>query len=205
MRKLFCCLLLPANLAWGSPLVQELLPAQGKANGIIFVNGSGFGADKEAVRVLFGGVPGKVVSAQDGKLSVQVPWDAPKQSQVQVVGADGAASNTLPFECMPSVRLMVAKNPLGVGETTTARFQVYHSDQPLMVFYKNASPDIVNFPEGNQRSLRTCGGSDNHAIFTVVGIQGNRLYDVDYTWGKRSDEQVEWTLPWSQVPWTSKP
>ncbi|MFN8613689.1 MAG: hypothetical protein U0931_39510 [Vulcanimicrobiota bacterium] len=155
--------------------------------------------------MLFGGVPGKVVSAQDGRLSVQVPWEAAKQSQVQVVGADGAASYSLPFECIPSVRLMVEKNPLGVGESTTARFQVYHSEQPLMVFFKNASPGIVNFPGGNQQSLRTSGGADNHAVFSVVGIQGNRLYDVDYSWGKRSDEKVEWTLPWTQVPWTAEP
>lgn len=204
MRCLLLFLLL-VQLAEAAPQLQELLPAQGKANGIIFLNGSGFGSEKEAIRVLFGGVPGKVVSIQDSKLSVQVPWEAPKQSQVQVVGADGTPSNGLPFECLPSVRLMVEKNPLEVGESTTARFQVYHQEQPLMIFFKNASPEIVQFVGGNQQSLRTSGGANNQATFTITGLVGNRLYDVDYTWGKRSDEQVEWKLPWSQVPWTSKP
>ena len=203
--KTFLFALLLGQLAWAAPVLQELLPAQGKANGFVFLNGTGFGSDKEGLQVLFGGVPGKVVSAQDGKLSVQVPWEAPKQSQVQVIGADGAASNSLPFECIPSVRLMVEKNPIGVGETTTARFQVYHYQQSMMIFFKNASPEVVNFPGGNQQSLRTTGGSDNHAQFSIVGIKGNLHYDVDYTWGKRSDEQVEWTLPWTHVPWTSKP
>lgn len=204
MKTLALCLAL-GKLAWGAPLLLELLPAQGKANGIIFVNGSGFGTDKENVRVLFGGVPGKVVSVQDGKLSVQVPWEAPKQSPVQVLSADGGASNSLPFECIPSVRLTVDKNPIAVGETTTGRFQVYHNEQSMMIFFKNASPEIVNFTGGNQQSLRTCGGADNYAIFTIVGIQGNRHYDVDYTWGRRCDEKVEWTLPWTHVPWTAKP
>ncbi len=204
MKSLLFWLLL-GSLAWCSPVLQELLPAQGKANGIILVHGSGFGEDKDAVKVLFGGVAGKVVSAQDDKLSVQVPWEAPKQSEVQVLGADGTGSNLLPFQCTPSVRLMVEKNPIEVGETTTARFQVYHNEQPMMIFFKNASPEIVNFAGGNQQSIRTTGGADNHATFNVIGLQGNRLYNVDYSWGKRSDEQVEWTLPWSQVPWTSKP
>lgn len=204
MRALFCALLL-GQAAWAQPVVQEVLPTQGKANGIIFLNGSGFGTAREGLKVLFGGVPGRVVSLQDSKLSVQVPWEAPKQSQVQVVTPDGASSNTVPFECLPSVRLTVDKNPLEVGESTTARFTVYHHQQPMMIFFKNASPEIVNFVGGNQQAIRTSGGPDNQATFTVVGIQGNRLYDVDYSWGKRSDEPVEWKLPWSQVPWTAKP
>lgn len=205
MRTLLFCALALGQVAHGAPVLQELLPARGKANGIIFLSGSGFGSEKDALRVLFGGVPGRVVSAQDGKLSVQVPWEAPRVCDVQVCAADGAPSNSLPFECLPSVRLSVQKNPLEVGETTVGRFQIYHHDKPLMVYFKNNSPEIVEFIGGNQQSVRTCGGADNHAVFTIVGLQGNRMYDVDYHWGTRSDEQVEWKLPWSQVPWTAKP
>ena len=52
-----------------------------------------------------------------------------------------------------------------MGEMTTARFQVYHLDRPTMLFFKNGSPSIVRFPEGNQQNKMTTGGADNHLDF----------------------------------------
>ena len=69
----------------GAPNLQEILPNKAKPGGIIFLLGSGFGTEKEGVTVQFGKVPGKVLSASDGKLSVQIPWEAPKVCDISVV------------------------------------------------------------------------------------------------------------------------
>ena len=203
MRAALVLLLWPAAV-WAQPVLEQVQPAESRANGIVFLNGSGFGSDKEALQVLFGSAPAKIVSAAEGRLSVQVPWEATTQCEVKV-GQNGQFSRALPFQCLPTVRLKVLKNPLEVGEMTTARFQVYHLDRPMMIFFKNGSPSIVRFLEGNQQNKMTTGGADNHLDFQIEGLIGNQLYDVNFSWGTRSQEPVEWKLPWSGVPWTAKP
>ena len=197
MKALLLLLLLAA------PNLQEILPNKGKPGGIVFLNGSGFGTEREALQVRFGGVPGKVISAKDDKLSVQVPWEAPKNCDVSV-DQQGQTSNSLPFECLPAVRIMVDKNPIEPGETTLGHFKVYHSDKPLVIFLSNASPEVVRYVGGDKQTLHTSGGADNTAQFTIQGVAGNRIYDVDYRWGTRSQEEVEWKLPWHQVQWNEK-
>ena len=187
----------------GAPNLQEILPNKAKPGGIIFLLGSGFGTEKEGVTVQFGKVPGKVLSASDGKLSVQIPWEAPKVCDISVVQQE-QPSNSLPFECLPAVRITVDKNPIDSGESTRGHFKVYHSDQQLVIFLTNGSPDVVRYTAGDKQILRTSGGPDNSAHFDIQGLRGNRLYEVNYRWGTRSQEEIEWTLPWHQVHWNQK-
>jgi len=198
VKELLLLLLLAA------PNLQEILPSQGKPGGTVVLKGTGFGVDREQLQVRFGTAPGRVVSAQDDKVSVQVPWEAPKNCAVTVEQA-GESSNSLPFECLPAVRITVDKNPLEPGETTQGHFRVYHSDKPLLIFLSNSSPDVVRYLGGDKQTLRTCGGDNNTADFIIQGVSGNRTYEVDYGWGTRSQEEVKWTLPWYQVKWNRKP
>ena len=186
-----------------APNLQEILPAKGKPGGIVILRGQGFGDQKEALQVRFGQAPAKILSANDDSVSVQVPWEADKNCQV-TLEQEGQASNGLPFECLAAIRLLVDKNPIEPGETTQGHFRVYHSDKPLVVFLHNGSPDVVRYLQGDTQMLRTSGGPDNSAHFTIQGVAGNRIYDVDYRWGTRSQEEVEWKLPWHQVQWNRK-
>ncbi|MBT9584813.1 IPT/TIG domain-containing protein [bacterium] len=192
-----------ALLLLAAPNLQEILPNKAKPGGIVFLNGSGFGDQQQELQVRFGTAPGRVISAQENKISVQVPWDAPKNCDV-TVEQQSQISNKLPFECLPAVRISVDKNPIEPGETTQGHFTVYHSDKPVLIFLNNASPQVVRYPQGDQQMLRTSGGPDNSAHFTIQGVAGNRIYDVDYRWGTRSQEEVEWKLPWHQVQWNQK-
>lgn len=202
MRGLLVFFLLSA-VAWAQPQLQELLPAQGKAGGLVLIRGQGFGSDKETTQVYFGPTAAKVISIRDDQISAQVPWEAGRESSIKVA-RDGQESNALPFVCLPSLRLSVAKNPLEVGEKTVGVFQVYHSDEPTTIFLKNGSPEVVRYSAGNTQTLRTSGGNVNQAQFEIEGLVGNKLYDVDYRWGKRNQEEVQWTLPFHKVPWSGK-
>ena len=169
----------------------------------MLIRGQGFGSDKEATLVFFGANAAKIVSIRDDQITAQVPWEANRESSIKVAH-DGKESNALPFVCLPSLRLSVAKNPLEVGEKTVGVFQIYHSDQPATIFLENGSPEVVRFAAGNRQILRTSGGSANQVQFEIEGLVGNKLYDVQYHWGKRNQEEVEWTLPFQKVPWNGK-
>lgn len=204
MRTLFLLLLwLLSPVAWSQPVLQELLPSEGKAGGLVLIRGQGLGTAQEGLQVLFDGVPARVVSVREGQVSAQVPWEAARESQVKVV-REGQASNSLRFLCLPSLRLSVDKNPLEIGEKTLGVFQLYHSVEPITIFLQNGSPEVVRFTAGNRQILRTSGGSPNRVNFEIEGLVGNKLYDVEYRWGKRNQEEVQWTLPFHKVPWTAK-
>ena len=47
---------------WAQPILEQVQPAESRANGIVSLNGSGFGTDKQALQVLFGSAPAKIVS-----------------------------------------------------------------------------------------------------------------------------------------------
>jgi IPT/TIG domain len=184
-------------------VTAELLTKTGKAGGTVLIKGSGFGSDRDAVKVFFDGSPGKIISVRDESIAVQVPTDVPMESQV-VVDVGGVRSEPMAFKCAPSVKLTTDKNPLPVGETTTGRFQVFHSERPVTINFVNESPEVVTFTGGDQQSGRTCGGPNNILEFQIVGKGGPRLYDVGYTYTFDVAETVEWKLPWGKADLTSK-
>lgn len=195
--------LLLVGLAWSQPVLQELKPATARAGSTIDLLGSGFGANPDSVKVFFGTAPATVKEVADGKVTASVPLDAPKNAPVHLE-VNGQPSSNLPFVYLPSIRLTVGKNPIDAGETTTGRFQVYHEDKPVTLHYKNASPEIVRFTSGDEQTVQTSGGADNHFEFPIQGLVGNRLYNVEYNWGAKAVEIIEWKLPWTQVDYTEK-
>lgn len=196
---LFLGLMVPS---WAQ-LTAELLTKTAKVGGTVMIRGSGFGEQRENVTVLFGNAPGKVISARDQSLLVQVPPEAPKVSDI-VVEVNGQRSQPMKFECQPSIVLTVGKNPLPVGETTTGVFRVYHSDLPTTIHFVNESPEVVTFVAGDKQTGRTCGGANNIFEFQIVGKGGPRIYDVGYTWTTEAAEARTYTLPWERTNPTRK-
>ncbi|MFN8614060.1 MAG: IPT/TIG domain-containing protein [Vulcanimicrobiota bacterium] len=195
--------LLCAAPLWGQPQLMEIQPSSARAGVPVILKGSGFGDDPSQVHCWFGSAPAEVTKVVNDAVTARVPYDSPKNAPVRLEVA-GASTATLPFLCLPSIKLTVGQNPLDQGQTTKGRFQVYHEDKPVPISYKNASPEIVNFPTGNEKTVQTSGGADNCYEFPIEGIQGNRLYTVEFNWGARVAELIEWKLGWNQFNWTSK-
>lgn len=192
-----------AQVALADPVLSKLMPEKGKAGGTLVVMGDGFGTDRAKIKVFFGDQEGRVVAAREKSLAVSVPLEVEQTSEVRVE-VDGVSSQTLTFECVPSVHLQVGTNPLPVGETTEGVFTVYHSTRPMTIQFVNESPEIVTFEGGDRQTVRTSGGEENVYRFTIIGKSGPTLYDVGYTFSSNPSEFVEWKLPWNKVDFTIK-
>lgn len=63
----------------------------------------------------------------------------------------------------------------------------------------------MRFTEGDQQNKVTTGGADNHLDFQVEGLVGNKLYDVNFSWGTRSQEPWNGNCPGPECPGRQNP
>jgi len=188
--------------AWvgAQPLVRKALPERARPGTQVMLEGSGFGKEREQLVVRFGEAAGKILWVTPDRMAVEVPWEAPRRCEVRVMTrGQGVDSSPIPFECLPAVRFVAGRNPLEAGQTTIGRFVVYHSQRPFTVFLSNATPERVRIVGGDSQTLRTSGGEDNAAEISLEGLGGELPFEVYFRWGKRSEEPVNWSLPWDRV------
>lgn len=157
----------------------------------MIVSGPGFGTSRNDVTVFFGCVGCRPLVVNDTSLAVNVPADAAEACDVEVQ-VHGQFSNPVAFTmgeeasttAAPRIRvkLQVGKNPLKIGEETSGVFTVENTRERVRIHFINKSPAVVEFVGGNEQTVTSSGGETNTATFTIRGITGPRMYNVDYDW-----------------------
>jgi len=173
------------------PTLKSLLPTQALDGATVIVSGTGFGTSRNDVTVFFGCVGCRPLVVNDTSLAVNVPADAAEACDVEVQ-VHGQFSNPVAFTmgeeasttAAPRIRvkLQVGKNPLKIGEETSGVFTVENTRERVRIHFINKSPAVVEFVGGNEQTVTSSGGETNTATFTIRGITGPRMYNVDYDW-----------------------
>jgi hypothetical protein len=130
--------------------------------------GHGFCGDADANKVSIAGLPGLVLAASPGSLTVLPPTDMdPGPAVIQVSCAQKAAA---PFTIVfVALDLEASTAPLAPGEHRTLTVRVHGSPQKVNLEARNLAADVAELTGGNSVRAESTGGADNVAHFELVG------------------------------------
>jgi hypothetical protein len=64
----------------------------------------------------------------------------------------------------------VSSAPIRRGKKSAVAAYVLGTTEPVDLLVRNLSPDVVQFPHGNEQRVRTTGSADNSAVIELKGI-----------------------------------
>jgi hypothetical protein len=130
--------------------------------------GNGFCGDADANHVTIAGLPGLVLAASPGSLTVLPPAETdPGPAVVKVsCGQKSADPFTIVFV---SLELEARSTPLPPGEHRTLTVRVHGSTTKINLEAHNLAPDTTELIGGGSVKAISSGGVDNVAKFELVG------------------------------------
>ena len=132
--------------------------------------GHGFCGDADANKVTISGLPGLVLAASPGSLTVLPPTDM--DPGPAIVKASCGQKSAEPFRIVfVSLDLEASTAPLAPGEHRTLTVHVHGSALQVNLEAHNLAPDIAALTGGNSVKATSSGGADNVAHFELIGNQ----------------------------------
>jgi hypothetical protein len=130
--------------------------------------GHGFCGDADANHVSIAGLPGLVLAASPGSLTVLPPTDMdPGPAIVKVsCGQKSAEPFTVVFV---SLELQASGAPLAPGEPRELTVRVKGSTAKISLEARNLGPDVAELVGGGTVKILSSGGADNVAKFELMG------------------------------------
>jgi hypothetical protein len=130
--------------------------------------GHGFCGDADANHVTIAGLPGLVLAASPGSLTVLPPTDMdPGPAEVKVsCGQKSADPFTIVFV---SLELQASNAPLAPGEHRTLTVRATGTAAKVSLEAHNLAPDVADMVGGAAVRATSIGGPDNVAKFELVG------------------------------------
>jgi hypothetical protein len=130
--------------------------------------GHGFCGDADGNKVTIAGLPGLILAASPGSLTVLPPTDM--DPGPAVVKASCGQKSADPFTIVfVSLELEASTAPLAPGEHRTLNVRVQGSPQKVNLEARNLSPEVAELTGGNTAKAISTGGADNVAKFELVG------------------------------------
>jgi len=130
--------------------------------------GHGFCGDADANHVTIGGLPGLVLAASPGSLTVLPPAELdPGPAVVKVsCGQKSAVPFTIVFV---GLELEASREPLAPAEHRALAVRVRGSTARISLEAHNLAPDVAELVGGGAVKALSSGGADNLAKFELVG------------------------------------
>lgn len=137
------------KVASGSPVIEQVIPASGKAGDIVTINGSGFGQLQSTSKVLFGSLDaGTAQSWSDTRIRIAVPVAVRTGPVTVAVGSK--SSNPFEFIVLPATgKIEPTSGPAAGGTRVTILAPSSVTGSGFGVFFGSAVATDVRFVEPN--------------------------------------------------------
>ncbi len=130
----------------GPPVADAVLPPRVETGQTVTLSGSGFGDDAAGVTVRVGDAPGKIVSASDSQVAVQVPDVDPEGGTAElkvVVETRGGASNALMLTVTAVPRIATFKPDVAMPGDDVVATGKHLKGKPLSVSVDGLEADVL--------------------------------------------------------------
>jgi hypothetical protein len=159
---------LPRDTDAADGLQITSLPKLASLQDRIVVRGSGFQGDADRNRVSLSGRSVLVLASSPMELILAPPANFAPGTAALTVG-QGAAQTSAEVTLVEIVSSNSGDQQVWRGKKTKVLLSVKGTSEPVQLEVRNLTPQVLQFPHGDEMSVRTSGGSDNSAAVKMKG------------------------------------